>query len=101
MRLMKCIGRVPYRARRVLRTLSIALVATVIFSTTLPAQFSNRPPEAVTDLHRVPLQIIVVRSPEEAQEVMARLRKGASFALLAQERSIDPTGAAGGYMGSI
>ncbi len=98
--LVNCFGRIHCGGERILRALRVMPVAMAIV-TTLPAQISNRPPEAVNDLHRVPLQIIVVRSPEEAQEVLTRLRKGASFAQLAREKSIDPTGAAGGYMGRI
>jgi tetratricopeptide (TPR) repeat protein len=49
----------------------------------------------------IPLQVIVVRSAEEAQQVLDRLKKGAGFGQLARERSIDPTADAGGYMGVL
>jgi tetratricopeptide (TPR) repeat protein len=47
----------------------------------------------------VPLFVIVVRTPDEGQEVLERLRKGESFTRIAREKSIDPTAEAGGYLG--
>jgi tetratricopeptide (TPR) repeat protein len=47
------------------------------------------------------LQVIVVRSAEEAQQVLDRLKKGEAFAQLAREKSIDPSAEAGGYMGVL
>jgi tetratricopeptide (TPR) repeat protein len=49
----------------------------------------------------IPLQVIVVRSAEEAQQVAERLKKGEGFAQLAREKSIDPTADAGGFMGVL
>jgi len=49
----------------------------------------------------VPLQVIVVRSNEEAQQILERLENGEDFATLAKEKSIDPTASAGGYMGKF
>jgi tetratricopeptide (TPR) repeat protein len=49
----------------------------------------------------IPLQVIVVRSAEEAQAVLDRLKKGEGFGQLAREKSIDPTADAGGYMGML
>ena len=45
------------------------------------------------------LQVIVVRSSEEAQQVVERLKKGADFGQIAREESIDPTADSGGFMG--
>jgi len=47
------------------------------------------------------LQVIVVRSAEEAQEVVARLNQGDDFAQLARQESIDPTADQGGYLGLL
>jgi parvulin-like peptidyl-prolyl isomerase len=47
------------------------------------------------------LQVIVVRSPEDAQEVLDWLEKWEDFARLAKEKSIDPTAEVGGYMGAL
>ena len=50
---------------------------------------------------QVSLSVIVVRTPEEGQEILERLRKGENFAQLARENSIDPTAEAGGYLGKF
>jgi tetratricopeptide (TPR) repeat protein len=47
------------------------------------------------------LQIIVVPSAAEAQQVLERLKTGEDFATLAKQRSIDPTADGGGYMGNV
>ena len=49
----------------------------------------------------IPLQVIVVRSAEEAEQILDRLKKGQDFSQLAEEKSIDPTSDAGGYMGKL
>ncbi|MGB6429454.1 MAG: peptidylprolyl isomerase, partial [Candidatus Acidiferrales bacterium] len=49
----------------------------------------------------VPLQVIVVRTAEEAQAVLVRLKKGEDFGALAKELSIDPTADAGGFIGNV
>lgn len=49
----------------------------------------------------IPLQVIVVRTLEEAQQVIERLKKGEDFSQLAREKSTDPTAEAGGYMGKF
>src|ERR1700691_1711582 len=50
---------------------------------------------------QIALQIIVVGSPEEAQHVLDRVKKGESFPALAKEKSIDSTAQEGGSMGSV
>jgi parvulin-like peptidyl-prolyl isomerase len=50
---------------------------------------------------RIPLQVIVVRSNEEAEAILARLRKGEDFGALAKQKSIDPTASDGGFMGTF
>jgi tetratricopeptide (TPR) repeat protein len=47
----------------------------------------------------VPLFVIVVRTPDEGQEILERLKRGESFTRIAREKSIDPTAEAGGYLG--
>ena len=49
----------------------------------------------------VPLQIIVVSSAADAKDIHDRLDRGDNFAILAKERSSDPTADAGGYMGTM
>ena len=47
----------------------------------------------------IPLQVIVVRTPEEAQRVVAELKAGKDFGELAKQVSVDATANADGYMG--
>jgi hypothetical protein len=47
------------------------------------------------------LRIIVLGSPEQANQVLDRLNKGEDFAALAKEKSTDSTAADGGYMGEV
>lgn len=49
----------------------------------------------------IPLQVIVVRSAEEARHVLAELENGEDFGELAKKLSIDPTADSGGYMGRV
>src|SRR5215467_6261079 len=54
------------------------------------------PPSDVTAL-----QIIVLPSAEEAEQLRAQVTSGADFAALAREKSVDPTGRDGGYLGKM
>ncbi len=49
----------------------------------------------------MPLRIIVVNTAAEAEQTLARLKNGEDFAVLAKEKSTDPTADAGGYMGIV
>src|ERR1700691_733116 len=49
----------------------------------------------------ITLQIIVVGSAEQAQQILNRLKKGESFLALAKENSIDSTAEDGGRMGNV
>jgi tetratricopeptide (TPR) repeat protein len=49
----------------------------------------------------VPLRMILAASEAEAKQLLERLRSGADFAVLAREKSIDPTAEDGGSLGSI
>jgi tetratricopeptide (TPR) repeat protein len=50
---------------------------------------------------QVSLQIIVVPSASEAQQLLERLNKGEDFATLAKQKSNDATADDGGYMGKM
>ncbi len=62
----------------------------------------NRPlfAQAATS-NQVPLRIIVVNTADQAQQILERLKKGEDFAVLAKEKSTDPTADSGGYMGTM
>jgi tetratricopeptide (TPR) repeat protein len=64
---------------------------------------SSQDPQSTPNVsgNEIPLQVIVVRTPEEAQQVIEQLKKGADFTQLAKEKSVDPTADAGGYMGKL
>jgi VCBS repeat protein/PPIC-type peptidyl-prolyl cis-trans isomerase-like protein/ASPIC/UnbV protein len=48
---------------------------------------------------KVSLQVIVVDTASKAQEALERLKRGAKFAHVAKELSIDPNAISGGYVG--
>ncbi len=50
---------------------------------------------------RVALQVIVVATRQEAEEILTRLNAGEPFNQVAQERSIDRSAADGGYVGRV
>jgi len=69
---------------------------------TRPVAQTARPSAGANSVsNEVTLQVIVVRSSEEAEQVLQRLNKSEDFAALAREKSIDPTASAGGYMGKF
>src|SRR5579883_2409686 len=49
----------------------------------------------------VPLRILVLNSAEEAARVRAEVEKGADFAVLAREKSVDATSIDGGLLGKV
>src|ERR1041385_8076478 len=57
--------------------------------------------QAGSSVGQVPVRIIVVSSPTEAARILERLKHGDDFAVLAKEKSIDPTADSGGYMGAV
>jgi tetratricopeptide (TPR) repeat protein len=64
--------------------------------------FSQDPQSAqATDTDQEPLQVIVVRTPEDAQKILDRLKNGADFGHLAKQESIDPTSDVNGFMGYL
>jgi len=54
-----------------------------------------------TGIDEVHLSVIVVKTLNEARQVMPELAKGADFATLARQRSIDPSGVNGGDLGFL
>ena len=49
----------------------------------------------------IPLRLVVLNSAEEAARVRAELEKGADFAVLAREKSVDATSLDGGLLGKV
>ncbi|MBI2681287.1 MAG: VCBS repeat-containing protein [Candidatus Solibacter usitatus] len=74
---------------------ALALLAILLILTMAPFLASQNPPDAVD------LQIIVVDSRAQAQEVVERLQRGEDFAKLAREKSTDPTASDGGHLGRL
>src|ERR1051325_3085653 len=72
------------------RVLFCLLLALVVFA---PGQELTRA--------AVPLRILVLNSAEEAALVRAELEKGADFAVLAREKSVDATSLDGGFLGKV
>ena len=56
---------------------------------------------AAADEADVSFRIIIVSSPERADQLVARLRSGEDFAALARDSSLDPSSAQGGLIGPI
>jgi tetratricopeptide (TPR) repeat protein len=80
--------------RRLLKAaVALGLMAASTFAT---GQSRSNP-----SLEEITLQIIVVGSPEEAEHIIDRVKKGESFPALAKEKSIDSTAEEGGSMGSV
>jgi tetratricopeptide (TPR) repeat protein len=60
---------------------------------------ANVPSRSFSTGQGLPLQVIVVRTAEDAQHVLSRLQDGQDFGELARKLSIHATSDAGGYMG--
>jgi tetratricopeptide (TPR) repeat protein len=58
-------------------------------------------PAQVTPPDEVTVRVIVVDSVEQAQRIVTRLNAGEDFIALARAESIDPTAAAGGFLGKV
>jgi len=82
------------KARQIAQCLAIAALCPPLFSQA-PQPSVNSTPESLT------LRIIVVSSPEQAQQIRDDLSKGKDFATLARRNSIDSTASDGGYLGKI
>ena len=57
--------------------------------------------EAPDAVKKLQLGIIVVPTIADGQKLLAQLKSGANFAVLAKEKSTDATAADGGYMGEV
>src|SRR4051812_42540563 len=97
------VSRAPYTFRRRLFARMrnywrvIGLACGIVFS--LCPQVSPQTNSSNATRTEVPLQLILVRSREEATRLLDRLKKGEDFAQLAKERSIDPTATDRGFLG--
>src|SRR5712691_6790717 len=78
---------------------ALALMATAIAGLPLLSQSSQSTQS--TPSGEVTLRVIVVKSAEDAQRLVARLNNGENFIALAQAESIDPTANAGGLLGRV
>jgi len=77
----------------------VLLICTAILAPPLHSQ--DPQPSQAAGSQEVPLQVIVVRTPEEAQAILDRLKNGEDFGKLAKENSIDPTASSDGFMGYL
>jgi tetratricopeptide (TPR) repeat protein len=76
---------------------SAAVIGAAVFCSLLFPRASHCQQDSLSN--EVRLQVIVVRSSEEAGRVVERLKKGEDFGRIAKEESIDPTAEADGFMG--
>jgi len=53
------------------------------------------------DANAIPVRLMVLSSAQDAQAVLDQLKEGEDFAVLAREKSVDPTSADGGFLGTI
>jgi len=53
------------------------------------------------DANAIPVRLMVLSSAQDAQATLDRLTAGDDFAVLAREKSVDPTSADGGFLGKI
>ena len=79
--------------------LAVVPIASLILCLPLLSQTSQSTGAASPD--EVTLQIIVVGSAEEAQQIRERVKRGESFLVLAKEKSADSTAEDGGRMGTV
>ena len=63
-----------------------------------PCPLCPRPEQTST---AIPLRLLVLNSAEESARVRAELEKGADFAVLAREKSVDATSLDGGLLGKV
>jgi tetratricopeptide (TPR) repeat protein len=76
-----------------------AVIGAAVFCSLLFPRASHSQQDSPSN--EVRLQVIVVRSSEEAERVVERLKKGEDFGRIAKEESIDPTAEADGFMGQF
>ncbi len=80
---------------RVARSHFFACITGILISIPLLIQAQNSSPGSVT------LQIIVVDTAAQAQQILDQLKAGADFAALAKDKSTDATASDGGAMGEV
>src|SRR5258706_5128931 len=83
----------PMRFRR----LALALATAVLASATFVAGAFQAPPPAAP----LPLRIIVSSTRQDAERLLARVRRGEDFAAIALAESIDPSAAVGRALGVL
>src|SRR5436853_7354703 len=82
--------------RKALRLSRVSLFTLTLLWAFLPASLG-----AGNGSGPVALRIIVVTSQTEAEQILVNVQKGADFAALAREKSIDPSAADGGSLGRV
>ncbi len=98
----------PGTRRRMVRAMERALVddllskaiATKVTDQAVRARYEQRY-AGQTGVDEARLSVITVKTVEEARQVVADIAKGADFATLAKQRSIDPSGVSGGDIGFV
>ncbi len=98
----------PEVRRRMAKAMELALVsellsrtiATKVTETAIRARYQQQYANvaSVDELH---LRVIVLATEAAARDVLSELARGGDFAVLAQQRSIDPSGASGGDLGFL
>ena len=71
--------------------------AAVVLGGILFSQFAR----TFDDANAIPVRLIVLSSAQDAQATLDRLKAGDDFAVLAREKSVDPTSTDGGFLGKI
>src|SRR5579863_5104753 len=84
------------KARR--RLVTMAAIAAIA---SLATWYLNAQAGADASRNEIGLRLIIVNSPEDAEQVMSRLRSGEDFGALAWEKSTDPTAKDRGFMGRV
>ncbi len=83
----------PKRRRRAATHVVLFLSSLFVAARSAPGQ---RPPPSTAEI-----RIIVVESQSEADQILGGLRAGEDFAVLARQKSIDPSASSGGSLGDI
>jgi len=83
---------VKLRRRTVVPAALAALLGLVLFSQVA---------RTFDDNGAVPVRLMILSSAQDAQDILDRLKAGSDFAVLAREKSIDPTSTDGGFLGRI
>ena len=92
-----------FGGQRNLTTVSFLLALTLCGSGILSALLygQSNQPDANASPKQLALQVIVVATPQDANQILEKLKAGYDFASLAKEQSTDPTADSGGFMGRM